>query len=163
MQNTQFIKQKGVSDRAETIALPPLIYGVAFVVGLLLQAAVPIQVLPHQAALWLGILFILVSIVIVVSAVRALARSNTTFDSRKPTTAIATDGAFRYSRNPMYLSVTLLYLGVALLINSLLMLLLILPLTVIMQWGVIEREEKYLEQKFGDEYRHYKARVRQWI
>lgn len=119
--------------------------------------------LPQTPARWFGVLLILISIPIGVSAVRALARAKTTFDTRKPTTAVVTDGAFRYSRNPMYLSMTLLYVGIAFLVNSPWILLLVLPLVVVIQWGVVEREERYLERKFGEEYLRYKANVRRWI
>jgi protein-S-isoprenylcysteine O-methyltransferase Ste14 len=63
----------------------------------------------------------------------------------------------------MYLSLTLLYLGLTSLINSLWMLLLVMPLMVVMQRGVVEREEQYLEAKFGEEYLRYKMWVRRWI
>lgn len=119
--------------------------------------------LPQTPARWFGVLLILISIPIGVSAVRALARAKTTFDTRKPTTAVVTDGAFRYSRNPMYLSMTLLYVGIAFLVNSLWILLVVLPLIVVIQSGVVEREERYLERKFGEEYLRYKANVRRWI
>jgi len=163
LKTSQFKVQTIVTDKANIIALPPVIFGINLALGLLIHAIFPLHLLPQKPALWLGVLLILVSIPIVVSAVRELNRAKTTFDSRKPTTAIVTDGAFRFSRNPMYLSATLLYLGIALSVNSLWMLLLILPLTVVIQWGIIEREEKYLEQKFGKAYLRYKAQVRRWI
>jgi protein-S-isoprenylcysteine O-methyltransferase Ste14 len=81
----------------------------------------------------------------------------------KPTTAIVTKGPFRYSRNPLYVSLTLLYLGVALIINVLWIVLLVVPVLVVMQRGVIGREEAYLERKFGEKYLSYKARVRRWV
>lgn len=155
--------QNGSSDKADVVALPPLIYGTALGLGLLIHFIFPIQFLPGKIATWLGILLILISIPIAGSAFRALGRSETTFDTRKSTTAIVTDGAFRYSRNPMYLSMTLLYLGITSLVNSLWVLLLVLPLLVMIQRGVIEREERYLERKFGEEYLRYKEQVRRWI
>ena len=150
-------------DNSGVIALPPLIYGAAFLIGLVIHFVLPISFLPQQPALWLGALLTLVAGSIVASAFRALARAKTTFDTRKPTRAIVTDGVFRYSRNPMYVSLTLLYLGIASLINSLWILLLVLPLMAVIQRGVIEREEQYLERKFGHEYLGYKTRVRRWI
>jgi len=150
-------------DNSGVIALPPFIYGAAFLIGLVIHFVFPISFLPQQPALWLGVLLTLVAGLIVASALRALGRSKTTFDNRKPTTAIATDGAFRYSRNPMYVSLTLLYVGIASLINSLWILLLVLPLMVVIQRGVVKREEQYLERKFGAEYVSYKARVRRWL
>ena len=123
----------------------------------------PVQFLPQQGRLWFGALLPLLAVPIVVSAVRALARAKTTVDVRKPTAAIVTDGAFRCSRNPMYVSLTLLYLGIASLINSLWVLLLVVPLLVVVERGVVEPEERYLERKFGQEYLRYKEQVRRWI
>ncbi len=155
--------QNGVLDKANVIALPPLIYATAFVLGLLLHLAFPIHFLPSTLVRWLGPLFILIAGLIVVSALRTLRRAQTTFDVSKPTTAIVTEGPFRYSRNPMYVSLTLLYLGVTCWMNALWILLLVVPLLVVIQRGVIAREEAYLERKFGEEYLSYKSRVRCWI
>ncbi|MFI5210728.1 MAG: methyltransferase family protein, partial [Gemmatimonadales bacterium] len=69
----------------------------------------------------------------------------------------------RFSRNPMYVGMTLLYLGIALWANSLWPLLLLPAVLVVMRRGVIAREEAYLERRFGDEYRSYRARVRRWL
>jgi len=81
----------------------------------------------------------------------------------KPTTALVTEGPFRYSRNPIYLALTLLYVGVALLINALWILLLVVPAVLVLRYGVIAREEAYLTRKFGEAYRQYMAQVRRWL
>jgi protein-S-isoprenylcysteine O-methyltransferase Ste14 len=81
----------------------------------------------------------------------------------KPTTALVTKGPFRYSRNPIYVALTLLYLGVALLINALWILLLVVPAVLVLRYGVIAREEAYLTRKFDDVYRQYTAQVRHWL
>jgi protein-S-isoprenylcysteine O-methyltransferase Ste14 len=130
---------------------------------LLIHRALPVPVLPETLADWIGVVFVLASIPIAITAFRAMIRAQTSFDPRKPTTAIVSEGPFHYSRNPMYISLTLLYLGVSLLINALWILLLVVPLLVVIRYGVIAREEAYLERKFGDEYLRYKARVRRWI
>ncbi len=81
----------------------------------------------------------------------------------KPTSAIVTDGPYKFTRNPMYLSIALAYIGIAISFNSL-MAMFSLPLVIlVMQFYVINREEKYLERKFGKEYLHYNARVRPWV
>ena len=151
------------NDKAGVIAFPPLIFGSAFVLGLLIHFMFPRSFIPQKPALWLGILLILVAGLVVVSAFRALARAKTAINTSEATTAIVTEGAFRYSRNPMYLSGTLLYIGIASLVNSLSLILLVVPLIVVIQRSVIEREEQYLEGKFGEEYLRYKTRVRRWI
>lgn len=155
--------QNGAPDKANVIALPPLIYAAAFGVGLLLHLAFPVHFLPEKLADGIGVVLVIVSFPIAIAALRTLTRAHTTFDTMKPTTAIVTNGLFRYSRNPIYIALTLLYLGVALLINALWLLLLVVPLLVVIQRGVIAREEAYLARKFGDQYLNYKAQVRRWI
>ena len=155
--------QHNEPDHANVIALPPLIYTIAFVIGWLIHLAFPIPVMPGNLARVVGVLFALASFPIAIWALRTLIRANTTFDPLKPTTAIVSKGPFRYSRNPMYVSLTLLYLSAALLINSLWIALLVVPLLGVIQRGVIAREEAYLGRKFGDEYLLYKSQVRRWV
>ncbi len=150
-------------DNANVVALPPLIVGGFFVLGLVIHFVYPVSVIPRSLGPWLGTPLILLAGLIVVSAFRALRRGETTFDVRKSTTNIVSDGVFQYSRNPMYLSMLLLYVGLALLINSIWLLAETIPLAVVIQKGVIEREEQYLRWKFGGEYLRYKTRVRRWI
>lgn len=150
-------------DHARVVAPAPVMYGGAFLIGLAAEFALPIAHLPQPVSLWLGVAVITVSIAIVVSAVKALARGGTAFDARKPTTTIVTDGAFRYSRNPTYLSLTLLYVGAALILGSSWILLMAVPAVLVTHWGVVLREERYLEVKFGEEYRSYKTSVRRWV
>jgi protein-S-isoprenylcysteine O-methyltransferase Ste14 len=76
---------------------------------------------------------------------------------------IVTHGPFRLSRNPIYLANSLAYLGLTLVFNTPWPLLLILPMLAILYWGIIRREERYLEAKFGEPYLSYKACVRRWI
>ncbi len=155
--------QQDARDNPGVIALPPLLYAGTVALALLLHAAIPLRFLPRTVAWVIGLLLVGLSIVITVSGVRAMARARTNVDVRKPTTAVVVDGPFRYTRNPLYVSLTLLYLGIAMLINTLWPFFLLPGLMIVMQRGVVEREERYLERKFGDEYLHYKARVRRWI
>ncbi len=90
-------------------------------------------------------------------------RAGTNVNPYKPTSGLVVNGPFRFTRNPIYLAFTLLYGGIAALVNALWAILLLPILLVIMRCGVIEREERYLEQKFGQEYLRYKERVRRWI
>lgn len=152
-----------LSDNAGVVAPAPVIYGAAVAVGLAAEFALPIAFLPRAVGLWLGALTIAVSIPIAVFAFRALARARTAFDARKPSTRIVTGGAFRYSRNPTYFSLTLLHVGVALVLGSLWVLLMVIPAVAAVHWGVVLREERYLDAKFGEEYRSYATKVRRWV
>lgn len=76
---------------------------------------------------------------------------------------LATGGPFRLSRNPIYLAMTAMYLGIAFLGNSWWPLLLLPPLLVVMHWGVVLREERHLAKQFGEGYGRYKSTTRRWL
>jgi protein-S-isoprenylcysteine O-methyltransferase Ste14 len=90
-------------------------------------------------------------------------RAGTNVRPDQPMLAIVTDGPFRFTRDPMYMATTGLYSAVTLLVNTLWPLVLLAPLLVLLDGGVVRREERYLEAKFGDPYRAYQARVRRWL
>ena len=150
-------------DTPGIVAPPPLIYGETFLIGYLLHLTHPIEFFSAQLASMIGWPLIILSGLLVILGIWAIKRAGTYVDPYKPTTALVVDGPFRFTRNPLYLSLTLLYSGIAFLLN-LLWTVLLLPLAlVIMHFGVIVREERYLEKKFGREFLRYKARVRRWI
>jgi protein-S-isoprenylcysteine O-methyltransferase Ste14 len=150
-------------DIPGVIAFPPLIYAAGGIVGLVLHRLRPIQLLPRPLSSVLGAGLIAAGGLLVRSAFATMNRAQTNIDPFAPTTTIVTNGPFHYTRNPIYLSLVLIYAGISALFNSLTML---VPLPIVLlavQRGVIEREEQYLERKFGDEYTQYKVRVRRWI
>jgi protein-S-isoprenylcysteine O-methyltransferase Ste14 len=153
----------GHGDNPGVVAPPPLIYAVPLAVGLYLDRANPFPIMPRPLATWLGVALIVLAGVLAVSAFAQFWRKHTSPMPFKPTTAIIQSGPFRISRNPLYLSLTLLYLGIALFKNTAWPVLLLPLVLVVVYRGVILREERYLEQKFGDEYVSYKSRVRRWI
>jgi protein-S-isoprenylcysteine O-methyltransferase Ste14 len=146
-------------DTAQVIVLPPLVYGAACVMGLLLHLVLPLHLLSTTLARGIGVVCVLVSLPLAIATFRALSRAHTPVDPMKPTTALVTAGPFRYSRNPIYVALTLLYLGVAFLVNTLWILLLVVPVLVVIRYGVIAREEAYLTRKFGDAYHQYTTQV----
>lgn len=150
-------------DNPGVIAFPPALFAGTLALGLLLHFIFPVAFLPRSIAIASGVIVLISAALIAISAFRAMRRAQTAVDPNRPTTAIVSDGAFSFSRNPIYLSLTMLYVGIALLFNALWALLLLLPLVVVVQNGVIKREEHYLERKFGDEYLRYKASVRRWV
>lgn len=150
-------------DRAGVIAFPPLLFGGTLAVGLLLRFLFPTPVLERKTALLIGITLALIGLFTLLLAFRQMIQHKTTIHPKGATTTIVSDGLYAYTRNPMYLALTLLYVGVCVMTNAYWGLLLLVPLLVVVQKGIIEREERYLIRKFGDEYLHYKARVRRWI
>ncbi len=145
------------------IAPPPLIYAGVLAVGLLLRLIFPIRFLPRPIALIIGTGCTGVSCILAPAAFHQMRRAKTNIDPTQPATAIVTEGPFRFTRNPIYLSLTLFYTGIALVFQSLWALLLLPVVLLVMNRGVIDREERYLERKFGEQYVGYKARVRRWI
>ncbi|MGD0946271.1 MAG: isoprenylcysteine carboxylmethyltransferase family protein [Candidatus Binatia bacterium] len=121
------------------------------------------QLLPPLPARLLGAALLLASIALARSAQGTMKRAGTNVRPDQPSLHLVTDGPFRYRRNPLYLSTLGLYGGVTLLVDALWPVVLLIPLVAVLRWGVIAREERYLEHKFGDEYRAYKARVRRWL
>lgn len=154
---------KKPKDTAEVIAAPPLIYGGAFFIGTLLQCAEPVQLLPTALARIVGWSLITLAAFPVVMAVIALKRAGTPVNPFKSTTSLVVEGPYRLSRNPMYLSLTLLYAGAGVLLNLMWTFVLLPGALAIMHYGVILREERYLEEKFGQAYQRYRAKVRRWI
>jgi protein-S-isoprenylcysteine O-methyltransferase Ste14 len=152
-----------LEDKANVTVLPPLIPLLAIGAGVLVHLAFPMAIAPEAVTTPSGVVLILNSILFVVAAAHELTKARTAFDVRKPTTALVRSGVFRLSRNPVYFSMLLLCVGVALLANSLAMLLLSLPAGSALCLLVIRKEERYLERKFGDAYLAYKATVRRWI
>lgn len=150
-------------DYASVIAPAPVIYAAWLAVGAAVEYVSASSLLPFRIGVWVAVVLILIAIAIVVSAFRALARAQTAFDARKSTTKIVNDGAFRFSRNPTYLSLSMLHIGIAFAFGSSWLLLTVIPAVAITQWGVIRREERYLEAKFGDGYRRYALTARRWL
>jgi protein-S-isoprenylcysteine O-methyltransferase Ste14 len=150
-------------DRPGVIAPPPLIYAAGFVAGLFFNKIFPLQIPFGALTAVLGLCLIGTGVLLAAAGFRTMIRVGTHIDPFKPTTALATDGPFRFTRNPLYLSLTLLYGGIALFVN-LPWAVLFLPIVIlIMCRGVIDREERYLEQKFGEDYLRYKRSVRRWF
>jgi protein-S-isoprenylcysteine O-methyltransferase Ste14 len=140
-----------------------LIYLGALLFGLLLNRRFPMVFLPHRIARGLGWPLLGGGVVLLGWFEQAMRQADTPTSPYKPVSHIATEGPFRYTRNPGYLSMATIYTGIATRANAL-WAILVLPVTLLMiQRGVIEREERYLEGKFGEEYLSYKARVRRWM
>ena len=142
---------------------PPVVYLLALLIGIGLSFLWPIPVLPGSWGVVTGILVIALGTSIMPAVVSRFRRAGTAFDPHKPASALVTDGPYRFSRNPAYVALTLWYLGIGLLLNSVCVLLLAIPPVLIMNRWAIPREERHLEAKFGEQYVQYKARVRRWL
>lgn len=158
------VDSDGPNDSAEVRFPPPLLYLAFLILGLLTSVWYPVHLLPSSLA-WISGGALLIGGVLIgpVWGIRMLSVAGTTIRPDKPTAKLVTDGPFRFSRNPLYVALTLMYAGIALMANSIWALLLLPLVILIMWWFVIRREEAYLARAFGEEYEHYKLRVRRWI
>lgn len=151
------------SDTAGVIAPPPLLAAGALLLGYLLDLARPVPMLPEPAQYVIGAVLIVPAVALGASGVLCFRRAGTHVEPYKPTTALVSDGPYRWSRNPLYVALLLAYAGTAIAVDSAWMLALILPLFLTLRYGVVAREERYLERKFGEAYLAYKAMVRRWL
>lgn len=151
-------------DTPGVVAPPPLIFAGA----LLLALAIDLVLFRVRTGLSETARFALFAVLIVAAgaliaaALARFRRARTPVEPWKPSTAIVINGVYAFTRNPIYLGMALAYVALALLFDSFIALLFLGPVLVIMTTGVIAREERYLNAKFGDEYRRYKASVRRW-
>lgn len=153
------------ADTAGVIAPPPVIYLGFLLAGLGVDWALGwtetglSAFLRFGAAGFLGVL----AVYFLLGASARFRQAGTDVRPWAPTTAIVTTGVYRLTRNPMYLGMAMLYAAIALAADSLIALALLIPTVIVIDIGVIRREERYLAAKFGDEYLRYKAAVRRWI
>lgn len=151
------------TDNAGVIMPPPLIYLGFIVLGGVLYIVVPLRLGLGWPGRGVGIVLIGLAAGLAFWAIRAFRRAKTNVVPHKPATAIITDGPFRWTRNPLYIGLSLIHAGIALIASSGWILIMLLPALLVTRYGVIAREERYLDAKFGDVYRAYKASVRRWI
>lgn len=152
-------------DHAGVIAPPPLIYLAFLLAGFGLGRLIDEPSLGLATDWRRGLAFVLVISGLVLDGIAAgtFRRLGTPPEPWKPTTALATGGLYRFSRNPIYLGFALTYVGFAVAMDSPVALGLILPCLIVIDRFVIAREERYLADRFGSEYAAYKERVRRWL
>ena len=150
-------------DNAGVIAPPPLLALAVVVIGLALDWLLPAYLLTlllsMEDRIVIGALLIAVGLGLAVSALGTCRSARTHAEPWKPSTALVTEGIFKWLRNPMYVGVTSILAGLSILLASDWMLVMTIVFVPVIHFGVVKREERYLEAKFGDAYRQYKARV----
>lgn len=146
------------------IAPAPVIFLFTVIAGFILQYFMPIYVFAASILISVlsAILFI-AGILIAGWALQTMRTANVSPNPYTPTARLIIAGPYQYSRNPMYLSITLVYLAIALLLNSLWFFVLLIPMILLVWWGIIQREEIFLEAYFGEQYKNYKKKVRCWL
>lgn len=152
-------------DTAGVLAPPPVLYGAGLIVGFVLHAFHPIHIASSAGVLMrgVGIALGVVGVLLSTAVMRVFGAAGTPVPPYRPTARLVFDGPYRFSRNPDYIGQALVFVGIALAANSWLPLFILPVVLFVVQHFVIEREERYLETKFGEEYRDYRARVRRWL
>ncbi len=156
-------QDKSQTDLPLPVAPPPLFFGGALLIGFLLEWLVP---LGRWQAGWLppaGLALAVAGLAVAVWGFRTLKAAKTTIHVREVSSALVDGGPYGHSRNPLYVALIMLYLGIAVGFGVLWPVLILIPATILVQVLVIQREEVRLESWFGQDYLDYKARVRRWI
>jgi protein-S-isoprenylcysteine O-methyltransferase Ste14 len=163
LMSTKGMKMIQTKEHPTLVLNPFLIYIGVAVLAALMQLLVPLPFIPPQAARITGLVIMIANFMLGLPALRKMSAAKTSPNPNKSTTALILTGPYRFTRNPMYIGLTLMYAGLV----TFLQLpwgLLFTPIVIwlITAW-VIRPEEQYLECKFGDEYLKYKERVHRWI
>ena len=152
------------ADTAQVIVRPPLAWGLAVIAGLALNWLVPLPfLLADLPAGWLGAMVFVLVLALFAWAIVTFTRAGSNVPTNLPTTTIAETGPYRFTRNPIYLGMFLGLIGLAIAFDTLWLLMMLVPFALVIRYGVVAREEAYLERKFGDVYRGYRSRVRRWL
>jgi protein-S-isoprenylcysteine O-methyltransferase Ste14 len=153
---------------AQVIIRPPLAWALAVVAGLALDWLEPLPFLPAdlpagELSGLLGALVFALALALGTWAVATMTRAGSNVPTNRPTTTIVEAGPYRFTRNPIYLGMFGGLIGLAIAFDNLWLLLMLVPFALVIRYGVVAREEAYLDRKFGDLYRGYRLRVRRWL
>lgn len=141
---------------------PPIIFLAAILLGIALNLVWPVPFRQPGLA-WLGPLIVLCAVALFLRSLREFRAAGTSVRGSERSTTIVRTGPYRFSRNPIYLSFSLLVLGLAVWSNDLWLLVTLVPAVGVISTVVIPREERFLERHFRDQYLSYKAAVRRWL
>lgn len=159
-------QQVNDTGTAGVIARPPLLFLGTLLLGITSDHLLPFPFAAQEAELihWIIASFlILIGLALAAAGIRDFFRAGTPVPTNEPTRALVTTGIHGWSRNPIYVGMFLIFGGIGVAARSQWILILTLPLAIMIRYGVVAREEAYLERRFGAAYRDYKSRVRRWL
>jgi len=151
------------ADNPGVIAIPPLLYLGAFIVFLILQWLWPMPIGRRSVVLWPGLVLSGLGVGLAIWGRRTMIAAGTNVRPTLPAKVLVASGPFRYSRNPLYIALTLLYVGLTMIVDTWWGLIVLVPLLAVMHVGVVLREERYLARKFGESYEQYRSTVRRYV
>jgi protein-S-isoprenylcysteine O-methyltransferase Ste14 len=153
-----------LSDHPGVKFIAPVVYAAFLLFGLILQYSFPVPAFLPTGVAWVaGWLICVASLFFIVPAMRSFRSVRTSMNPYRPASSLVTSGVYGVTRNPMYVSLLLLYAGISVFLNFLWPIALVPALIVAMDRLVIVKEEAYLTRRFGENYRRYSERVRRWI
>ena len=150
----------------DVVVKPPILFAGAVLLGCLLSWIVPLGPglgSANTRGLVAGGAIALIGFALMAVSVRQFRQAGTSVIPGEPSTVLLEIGPYRFTRNPIYIGFVIFYFGLAIMLTSAWMLMLLIPVLIILQRGVVEREEAYLQAKFGEAYRKYLARVPRWL
>lgn len=150
-------------DRPGVLVLPPLLYFGALVAGAALELLRRWDLPVPAAVRWIAAVVGVAALALAIRARSTFERAGTHVNPMQPATTLVASGPFRFTRNPMYVGMTTLYLAIAIATRIAWLLVLLVPVLAVMHWGVVLREERYLSGKFGAPYDEYRRRVRRYV
>jgi protein-S-isoprenylcysteine O-methyltransferase Ste14 len=151
-------------ETARVIIRPPLAWALAVVAGFALDWLEPLPFLPEDwPAGLLGAVVFVLALALAIWAMDSMTRAGTNVPTNRPTTAIVESGPYRFTRNPIYMGMFGGLIGLGIAFDSPWLLVMLVPFALLIRYGVVAREEAYLERKFGEAYRSYRRRVRRWL
>ena len=152
-----------VSDFRKPFAAPPTIFGVAFLVGLGIDLVYPLSLIPLWLQLGSGVAFVAGGVLLIRSSMQSMDGAGTTYDPYAASTALVTAGIYKHTRNPGYLGLAVIQVGLALMIDSPWIAFSAVVAIIVTSQFVIKLEEEKLTRTFGQDYQDYLSNVRRWI
>ncbi|MBO0754168.1 MAG: isoprenylcysteine carboxylmethyltransferase family protein [Bradyrhizobiaceae bacterium] len=152
------------TDTPQVAVRPPLAWLLAVIAGLALDWLAPLPLLPAGVSAGpIGAAVFALGLGLLGWAFVTITRAGSNLPTNRPTTTIVDSGPYRFTRNPIYLGMFLGLTGLGVAFNDVWLLMMVVPFALVIRYGVVAREEAYLERKFGDVYRGYRSRVRRWL
>ncbi|HEY1545512.1 MAG TPA: isoprenylcysteine carboxylmethyltransferase family protein [Xanthobacteraceae bacterium] len=153
-----------VARTANVMIRPPIAWTVAVLAGLALDWLAPLRFVPAALpGVWVGAAIFAVAVALFAWAIATITWAGSNVPTNRPTTTIVDRGPYRFTRNPIYVGMMLGLVGLAVALDTLWLLPTLATFALVIRYGVVAREEAYLEREFGDVYRGYRRRVRRWL
>lgn len=151
-------------ETAQVLIRPPLAWALAVIAGLVLDWLEPLPfLLEDWPAGMVGAVVFVLALVLAIWAIDTMTRAGTNVPTNRPTTAIVEGGPYRFTRNPIYMGMFGGLIGLGIAFDNPWLLAMLVPFALVIRYGVVAREEAYLERSFGDAYRAYRRHVRRWL